>query len=241
MKPKKSDERKTLLSVVSNEEGERIQKEFSTIRGDAVSVRENVSPFDCVEKIERLMKKKRCGVFFSVTKEKRLVIGRVFNDEMIDIAEFSIDKYMSVSDFECVSPELHMKYFVVVQNIDDARLENLVVDMLNMKSNKVCLDNIRYCWVFARSEAGYVLKYVRVMKDLSIENCGPLFEMQLIRSHHCDEEVYKKAIDEPGRGRKNIKKNVFNDKIGTLHINKQDLREVRLKKIKGYKCSDGGV
>ncbi|UYI27506.1 ribosome production factor 2 [Encephalitozoon cuniculi] len=234
MRVKRLSERKTLLSVICCTEGERIQKEIGVIRGDTVHMHEKTSPSGSVEKIEKLMKKKRSGLFLSVTKERHLVIGRAFNDELIDMVEFKINRYLSVSDFECAGPELHMKYFVVLQNINNSRLENLVVDFFNMKSSKVCLESVRYSWVFARTEEGYVLKYVRVLKDLSVEDCGPLLEMELVRSYHCSDELYKKSLGEPSKPRKNTAKNLFSDRIGTLHIDKQDLRDIRLKKSRGY-------
>ncbi|AFM98167.1 hypothetical protein EHEL_041170 [Encephalitozoon hellem ATCC 50504] len=234
MRAKHPSERKTLLSVICSDEGEKIQREIGVIRGDTVHIREKTSPFDCVEKMEKLMKKKKSGLFISVTKDNLLVIGRAFNDEVIDMVEFKINRYLSVSDFECVGPELHMKYFVVLQNINSERLENLMVDLLNMRSSKACLEAVRYSWVFAKTEGGYVLKYVRVLKDLNVEDCGPLLEMELVRSYHCGDELYKKALGEARKPRKNVSKNLFNDKIGTLHIDKQDLRDIKLRKGKGY-------
>ncbi|AFN82889.1 hypothetical protein EROM_041230 [Encephalitozoon romaleae SJ-2008] len=235
MRVKHPSERKTLLSVICSDKGEKIQREIGVIRGDTVHIHEKVNPFDCAEQIEKLMKKKKSGMFISITKDSLLVIGRTFNDEIIDMVEFKINRYLSVTDFECVGPELHMKYFVVLQNINNKRLENLIVDFFNKKSSKVCLEGIRYSWVFTKTEDGYVLKYVRVLKDLNVEDCGPLLEMELVRSYHCSDELYKKALDEPKKPKKNISKNLFNDKIGTLHIDKQDLRDIRLKKSKGYK------
>lgn len=237
MRVKRPSERKTLLSVISSDEGERIQREIGIIRGDTVHVHEKMNPFDNVERMERLMKKKKSGLFMSVTKDRRFVIGRNFNDEIIDMAEFKVNGFQSVSDFGCVSPELHMKYFVVLQNISSSRLENLVIDLFNMKSSKVCLESIRYAWIFARTEAGHVLKYVRVLKDFTVEDCGPLLEMELVRSYHCSEELYGKAVDEPSKPKKNVTRSLLNDKVGTLHIDKQDLRDIRLKKGKGYKGS----
>ncbi|ADM11411.1 uncharacterized protein Eint_041220 [Encephalitozoon intestinalis ATCC 50506] len=237
MRVKRPRERKILLSVICSSEGEKIQREIGAIRGDTIHIQEKISAFDCVEQVEKLMKKKKSGIFISVTKENLLVIGRTFNDEIIDMVEFKINKYQPVSDFECVSPELHMKYFVVLENINNPRLESLVIDLFNMRSSKVCLEGIRYSWVFARTESGYVLKYVRVLKDLSVEDCGPLFEMELARSYHCSDELYKKALDEPSKPRRNTTKNLFNDRIGTIYIDKQDLRDIKLKKTK----RSGGV
>lgn len=227
--------RKTLLSVISNKEGERIQKEIGVIRKDTVHVKDGMNPFDSTELVERLMKKKKAALFINVTKDQRLVMGRTFNDEVIDMVEFTIDSYRSVSSFGCAGPELHAKYYVILQNINDSRMENLIVDLFNMKSAKVCLESIRYAWVFAKSEVGYVLKYVRILRDLSVEDCGPMFEMALARSYHCDEELYKKAIDEPVRSRKGVKTNEFRDKVGKIHVDKQDLRDVRLRRTRGYK------
>lgn len=227
--------RKTLLSIVSNPEGRRMLREIATIRGDTVHVSEKVDPFGSTEVTERLMRRKRAGLFMSITEDRHLVVGRTFNNEIIDMADFRIDSHRSIGEFPCAGPELYAKYFVVLQNIDDGRLGNLVVDLFNMRSTRVCLESIRYSWVFSRTDKGYVLKYVRVLQDLSVEDCGPSFEMELIRSYHCGDELYKRAIDEPSRPKKKTRRNEFRDKIGTIHIDRQDLKDIRLRRSKGYK------
>lgn len=231
----RNSERKTLLSIVSNAEGARIQREIATIRGDAVQISEKIHPFESTELAEKLMRRKKCALFMNVTKEKHLVVGRTFNDEIIDMAEFRITACRLVGDFDCAGPELHAKYFVLLQNIGNERLENLVADLLNMRSMQVCLDNIRHAWVFAGMETGYTLKYVRVLKDFSIEDCGPCLEMELFRSYHCGDELYKTALDAPGKPKKNVQRNEFNDRVGRIHIDRQDLKDIRLRRTQSYK------
>jgi ribosome production factor 2 len=231
MAQKKSSKRKALLSIVTNERSREMQREIATIRGDSVELVEHINAYTDTDVTERLLRRKQCGLFLSINKEMYLSFGRCFNDEIIDMVEFRISRHRPVSDFGPLGPALHSRYFVLLQNIDNERLANLVVDLLNKRGNKICLDGVRHAWIFSRTEKRYLLKYVRILNDQSIEDCGPYFELELVRSYHCTEEKYQEALDLPKKSNK-ISKNELKDKIGRVYLEKQDLKDVKLRKGK---------
>lgn len=230
--------RKELLCINNNSNGEKKLKELLKIRGDVTPVKTTINLGFDTDLTIRIMKKKKCGLFINVSKEDILSIGRTFNDELIDFVGFKITSYKSASAFDVSGFELMVKYFVLVQNLNNSRLENLMVDLLCTKGTKITPDGIRYAWIFAKLEGkSYVLKFVRVLKDLSVEECGPLFELELTSEYHCNNDIFEKALNvpKPSKKNKNIERNAFKDQIGTIHINKQDLRDVKIRRTRSYK------
>lgn len=239
MKDKKSKKRNELLSIVSNKVGEEIQREIATIRGDTRKIKKDIDTYKNSELTERLLAKTSTKLFMSISKNQELTLGRSFNNEIIDLLNFKILDYKLTKDFDVPGFELHAKYFILLNNIGDKRKENLFIDLLNMRSSKICLEGINYTWIISRSDDTYTMKYCRVFSDSSIQDIGPCLVMSLLNSYHCGDEKYKLAIGENRNKKKskNTFKNAFNDKIGVLHIDKQDLKEVKTRKSKAYKLS----
>jgi len=210
-------------------------KELLTIRGDFVALEESNLDY---EKTCKLMKKKKCALSLELNGDK-LAITRIFDAEPLERTEFRIQKAQSSSDFATVPAELFSRYYVVCQNIENKRMENLFVDLFSQCSSKVNLDAVKYAWIINESQAdGRVItvKYVRVMNDFSVEDIGPYFELVPTSEFFSGDELYEKAFSQPkAKKQKNVSKNVFKDKIGKLHIERQDLTEINHKKSKGYK------
>lgn len=211
-------------------------RELLTIRGDFHSLEEDIDVYSEYEKACQLMKKKKCSLLVSIHRNT-LVLMRTYDNRPLEIFKFSILKSMSSSDFKTVPAELFTKYFIVIMNLQNKRLENLFVDFFNQKSKDVNIDGVRYSWIIQQDKEGTVtMKFVRVMNDLSIEEIGPYFELKMEKEFYCGDELYEKAFTvEKKKKQKNVTKNVFKDTVGKLHIERQDLKEINLKKSRAYK------
>jgi ribosome production factor 2 len=248
---KMNKKRKRFLIISTTKEATGISNEISMIRGDAVkcTMKEKTSFFDSINDLEKIMSKKKCPLFMSTqinkSKEMILTVGRTFNKEIIDMMEFKVDEYKNTEYFvkECgrVGPEIGVKYFIIFQGLNDPRVENLFLDILNMKSKEICLENVMYAFILSKIGGNaYSLKYARILTNGDLEEVGPSISMECTRMFFCSNELFKKAcsVQKPGKT-KNVSKNDFNDTIGTVHIGKQDLRDIRLKKGKGFKNNKG--
>lgn len=219
--------RLNLLSIITNKKNKELQTIVTKIRSDCIQVtREKIlDPLKQYALIQKILKKHDCKLFFTITNG-HFTIGRTFNEEILDLLKFKILK--SVSTFKgVVSAEINMKYFIFIQNITDERMCNLLIDVFNMKSSKVCLDNIKYCWIFSYVDSKYIFKYCRILSNDDVEDIGPYFELELVDKYYCNDELYKKSFGVVSKINKKINKNIFKDEIGTLHIDKQDLREIK--------------
>jgi len=212
-------------------------RELVKLRGDSVEIKEQLNAYKEPEMMAKVVRKQRATLFVSNNDPEHLVLGRIYDGEVLEMIKFRIVSIKSSKEFEALSPELNMKYYVLLQGIEDKRMENFILDFLAQRSHEVDLKGIRYGWIVNSSSSNdYILKYVRVLLDNTVEDIGPFFELKLESKYYCDDEVYSKAFDKaPKKKDKNVSKNAFKDTMGKLHIDRQDLRNVNLRKSRGYR------
>ncbi|KAJ3529948.1 hypothetical protein NM208_g9537 [Fusarium decemcellulare] len=76
---------------------------------------------------------------------------------------------------------------------------------------------------------------------VEVEEIGPRMDFRVGRVKEADESMLKEAMKKPRgleeRTKKNITTDAMGDKIGRVHLSKQDLSELQLRKMKGLKRS----
>lgn len=74
---------------------------------------------------------------------------------------------------------------------------------------------------------------------VEVEEMGPRMDFRLGRAQHADEAMLKEAMRKGKTTEEKVKKNVavdaMGDKLGRIHMSKQDLSELSLRKFKGLK------
>jgi ribosome production factor 2 len=90
----------------------------------------------------------------------------------------------------------------------------------------------------------YLIKTKRSGQKLprvEVEEMGPRMDFRVGRVKEADESVLKEAIRKARtsqeRPKKNISTDIVGDKIGRIHLGKQDLKELQTRKMKGLKRS----
>lgn len=76
---------------------------------------------------------------------------------------------------------------------------------------------------------------------VEVEEMGPRIDLRVGRVKEADESVLKEALRKAKtsqeRPKKNISTDIVGDKIGRIHLGKQDLKELQTRKMKGLKRS----
>jgi len=76
---------------------------------------------------------------------------------------------------------------------------------------------------------------------VEVEEMGPRMNFRVGRVKEADESLLKEALRRAKtnveRPKKNISMNTVGDKIGRIHLGKQDLKELQTRKMKGLKRS----
>lgn len=236
MRPLNPKTRKNVLCLTKSIP--KALKELLTIRGDFTTLDESIDAFSDYEKALKLMKKKKSVI--SVTHNKNtLVFIRSFDYQPLEILKFTILNALSSTDFNSIPAEFFSKYFIISQNIENKRIENFFIDFFSQRTVKIDIESVKYAWIISSSsKVEYNLKYVRVLNDFSVEDIGPSFDLKLEKEFYCGDEIYSKAFsqDKPVK-QKNVSKNVFKDTVGKLHIDRQDLNDINLKKSRAYKTN----
>jgi len=77
---------------------------------------------------------------------------------------------------------------------------------------------------------------------IELEEMGPRFDFKIGRVQEPPEEVLKEAMQKPKqlvpKKKKNIAMDVVGDKVGRVHVGKQDLRKLQTRKMKGLRKRD---
>ncbi len=76
---------------------------------------------------------------------------------------------------------------------------------------------------------------------VEVEEMGPRMDFRVGRMKEADESVLKEAMRKARttqeRPKKNVQTDIVGDKVGRIHLGKQDLKELQTRKMKGLKRS----
>lgn len=223
-------------------------------------------PFEDATSIEFLSQANDCSLFsygsHSKKRNHNLVIGRLFDYQLLDMYEFGVDPktYRSMAHFEGKRKAL-LRYgskpmFVFNGELFDTEpdyiaLKGLLLDYFRgevmPKINLASLD--RMISVTAHKGKVYFRQYGVLLKKsgtkfprVELEEAGPSLDLTVRRIRSADPGLLKESMRKPRtRGsekkadRKNIEKDEFGQKTGRLHLHKQDFKKVAISKLKGLK------
>jgi len=162
-------------------------------------------PLENAESAEYLCRKNDCSLFCLGSSNKKrpfsLVFGRTFEESILDMYEFEVEKYRPRNEFPGVPPNaLGSKPLVMFQgplfeSSDEFRsIKNLLADFFSgPKATKVCLQGIDHAIVITAAEkSGDITSVIRIRHyrldylktdtpapRLEIREVGPSFNLRL--------------------------------------------------------------
>ena len=78
---------------------------------------------------------------------------------------------------------------------------------------------------------------------VELEEMGPRIDFRVGRVREADPEMWKESMRKPkgteARTKKNVETDVIGDKVGRIHLGKQDLKSIQTRKMKGLKRGRG--
>lgn len=178
---------------------------------------------DSVETLISAMKKRKCNIFINESGNK-LAIGRIYDDEVLDIVEYEI---LEKKGFVSGGAALGSKYLMLFLGLSD-RERNLWTDILYQRSSQINLEAIKYVFVLTRQENEFIISLCT--KD-KLELIGPFYKLKVVREKYCDSALFKTSLGiQKPKQMKNIAVNEQKTKLGKIYVNKQDFKDLRLKK-----------
>ncbi|ELQ76210.1 Protein required for biogenesis of the ribosomal 60S subunit [Trachipleistophora hominis] len=178
---------------------------------------------DSVETLIAAMRKRKCNIFLNESGNK-LAVGRIYEDEVLDIIEYEI---IEKKGFVSGGTALGSKYLMLFLGLSE-RERNLWTDVLYQRSSQINLDAIMYVFVLTRQENEFVLSLCTRDK---LELVGPFYKLKVMREKYCDSALFKTALGtQKPKKMKNVTVDEQKTKVGKVYVNKQDFKDLRLKK-----------
>lgn len=209
-----------------------------------LSRKNEVFPFDDASLVERLCQNHNCGLFALVSHSKKrpnnLVMGRLFNGEIIDLYEFGVEKYltlMQIVKLNKLAKGLDTDSSVLFQGSEwedsdsTKRLKSFLLDFFKpRKLEEASLTTLDHVIVLSLSDGvlrfrSYVVSLKKSKKSKSIKemldvDCpeahltemGPRMDLKLRRTKDAPIELMKLALKTAKIAAKKVK-NVSKDHL----------------------------
>lgn len=219
--------------------------------------RHDMHPMDDVTEVERLCAKRDTSLFcYGSTSKKRpfrLVIGRLYNHELLDSQEYRISNYMPRDQFHGTrAPQVGAKPVVIFQGASFDLCEELKQAKLLLldvfrgpKAEKLSLMGIETAIVISAldkpAEGGVpklLFRHFRLhfkqsgtkVPRVELQELGPRFEMSVDRTKNADPVRWKAALQVPKelkkRQEKSVHTNALGEKRGRLYMDQQNFSKI---------------
>lgn len=197
---------------------------------------------------------------FGSTSKKRpnnLILGRIFENEILDMVELGIKRYQAMAEFKtekigtCVKPCLVFNGPKWTQTEELRRLKNLLIDTFQKdKVEAIRLQGIEHVISFTCTEDMNILmrSYKIMLKKsgqktprIELVEIGPSADFSIRRTKIASEDLFKQARKQPKELRASKKKNITRDELGNthgrVHMGNQNLGKIQTRRVKGLKKS----
>ncbi|KAJ5528048.1 Ribosome production factor [Penicillium frequentans] len=211
----------------------------------------NVHPFENTESLEFMANKNECGlVVYGSSNKKRpncLTLARIFSSQLLDMcellllpaAEAGLRPMMLFAGSPWEDPTSTSHVMLKSFFLDMFKGEETDrIDVEGGPRRSVPVIHLRWYKVVTK-RSGHKLPRVE------LEEIGPKFDFKIGRMRPAAADVMKEAMkqgkrpNEEARTKKNIVTDAVGDKIGRVHLAKQDLGGLQTRKMKGLKRRAG--
>lgn len=219
----------------------------------------DITPFEDTSSLQFLVDKNDCNLFmFGSSSKKRpdnLILGRLFDQELLDMVELGIKQFKSMSEFQnekigtCVKPCLVFNGPKWAQTEDMRRLKSLFIDAFHRETvNAIRLQGIEHVLSFTLTDDNQILmrSYKIALKKsglktprIEINEIGPSIDFSVRRTKIASEDLYKLARKQPRQLKTVQKKNLSRDNLGNthgrVHVGKQQIGKVQTRKVRALR------
>jgi ribosome production factor 2 len=224
-----------------------------------------ILPFEDASGFEYFGEKNDCSLIVMGSHNKKrpdnLVLARLYDGHILDMFEFGVDECESIQRVSSATADHRTKgfgskplmIFVGDQWESDStyvRIQNLLLDLFRgTKVDKISLkglDHVLACTVvdghiYVRAYSMRFKKSGSKVPLVQLSNMGPFWNLSLRRNQMASDELWKTACKQPKvlseKKVKNVHDSNMGDKIGRLHIEKQDLSKMSIRRVDALRSS----
>lgn len=218
-----------------------------------------ILPFEDASGLEFLSQKNDASLFVLATHSKKrphnLTFGRTFDYHLLDLLEVGITQYKPLSEFKnvkCSAGGKHTFLFngeIFEQKEEFKMFKNYMLDFYRGEQiTSLDLAGLDHVVSISASQEGkiYLRVYMVSLKKsgtrlprIELEEMGPSIDLEIRRVKPPAPEVLREALKVPRTLKpkkvKNVSTDMLGKKYGRIHMEKQDLDKMALRKMKGLK------
>ncbi|KAK5072478.1 rRNA-binding ribosome biosynthesis protein rpf2 [Lithohypha guttulata] len=211
---------------------------------------ENIHPFQDPASLEFLSQKNDCAVAVFATHSKKrpnnITILRLFDGRTLDMTELLLVTTAEELQAEDGKMQIgvEMKPMIVFAGSpwDDNSASEQASLFRQLKST--FLDVFQGEEIASIDVAGLQVRTLRSntakVPRVELDQIGPSFDFRVGRFKTADPNIMKEAMKHgrrpnEARNKKNIETDIVGDKLGRIHLGRQDLNELQTRKMKGLK------
>jgi ribosome production factor 2 len=229
----------------------------------AYNKKNDIRPFEDAKSLEFYGKKMDASLFvFGSHNKKRpnnMTFGRLYDHHLLDMIEFGLDDFQSLSSFKNSKVAAGTKpclvfdgeEFADTANVEMQRVKNFFIDFFRgPEVEAVRLAGLEHVLQFTSFDRKVFLRSYKVLLKKSgqrtprieLEEIGPHIDLTLRRSQLASDDLFKTACKQvknvhKRKKVKNITEDVFGTKHGRLHVQAQQIGTIQNRKIKALKES----
>lgn len=259
------NQRKTIFvrSSSASQKSMQVLKDFYSLKKPEALLfarsKHDSDSFEDPSKIERLCVKEDASLFslakHSKKKPNSLLCGRLFNGQILDMFEFSVEDIKPLSNYlKTLSEGTGNKPVLVFageqfdRTKDSIRLKNFLTDYFRGNVvEKLSLQGVKYVLsFFLHDELLSIRPYtVQLLKSglatprVELLESGPVVDMKVTRMKLATDDLYQQSLKQPKEAtikkQKNVSLDDFQNKLGRVHMERQDFKKLQLRKVKAYR------
>jgi len=181
----------------------------------------------------------------------------MFDHHLLDMVEFSIENFSSLSSFrvpKCAAETKPCLIFIGDPFREDPkfqRIKSIFIDFFRGPViDSLRLQGIEHALVFTASAEKILLRSYRILLKKSgtrlprveLLEIGPRMDLSLRRTKFASDDLFRRSLRQPKeakiRKRKNVDEDVFGTKMGRIHVGKQDLGKIQTRKLRALKNTE---
>lgn len=227
----------------------------------AFNRKNDILPFEDVNSLEFLLEKNDCSLVALGSHSKKrpdnLILGRSYDGHILDLIELGCENYSSVENFPGMKKIIASKplfAFLGDQWESDttfSKLQNFLIDFFRGdKIDKLSLKGVDHVIVCAVIEGIvslriYIVSFLKSgsrVPTVHLDPMGPFLDLTIRRTQFASDDLMKLACKLPASVKKakvkNVKQSLLGEKVGRIHMKKQDLDKMggkRVSTLRGFK------
>eukprot|EP00055_Hartaetosiga_balthica_P013451 m.69026 g.69026 ORF g.69026 m.69026 type:complete len:321 (-) comp8262_c0_seq2:2380-3342(-) len=258
---------KSILYVHGSKCSQQVQSVFKDLhaltheQSKIFSRKRDLRPMDQQTELETLSSKQDASLLLVGTNNKKrpnnITISRMFDNRLLDLAELEVTSFKPLSKFKDVSkPAAVSKPCIIFQghSWDQSplfkQLKSMLADIFRGPIvNRVNMAGIDRVVVFSADEPSICMRQYTIslkksgtkLPIVELEECGPAIDFKTGRNAFAADDMMKEALRRPKQLKKkkvkNVEYNEMGDKTGRIHMQKQEILSMQLRKVKALKPS----